>query len=47
MKRAMCAILFLGSACFGQSARDYYNELYKGRGTGQMGRSIRLLCRRS
>jgi hypothetical protein len=32
MKRAMCAILFLASACFGQTARDYYNELYKAGG---------------
>jgi len=36
MKRTICAILFLGSACFGQGARDYYNELYKAGGLDRM-----------
>jgi hypothetical protein len=36
MKRAMCAILFLGSACFGQSARQYYSELYNAGGLDRM-----------
>jgi hypothetical protein len=36
MKRVMCAILFLASACFGQSARQYFSEIYNAGGLDRM-----------